>query len=263
MASKMGNSHSQVYLINETICKELNFIWQALHKDFKITFGVPIAFIILRNPTASLLGDCLLLSCGGYSLDLQFWWFMPFPDKIIARTLLHLKNVEDLNFTFINILEHVTIIINYCGALTAYLKDGLTDNPHSLVLCIVDNISGKNWTMHTCKQSITTGCTLARFFCGLLIELDVGINAKWISTMANKIADKILRLKKTHTSTASSFSYDFSKLKQDHADLKHWCFYHPSQELLSMIRQILLTQKLPNLDAVLALKLRGLGRLSG
>jgi hypothetical protein len=81
--------------------------------------------------------------------------------------------------------------------------------------------------------------------------------------MANKIIDKISRLKKTHTSTASSFSHDFSKLKQDHADLRHCRFYHPSQELLSMIWQIMLTQKLPDLDTVQALKLSGLGRLSG
>jgi hypothetical protein len=40
-------------------------------------------------------------------LDLWFWWFMPFPEKIIARMLLHLKNVEDLNFILINVLESV------------------------------------------------------------------------------------------------------------------------------------------------------------
>ena len=107
-------------------------------------------------------------------------------------------------------------------------------------------------------------CTPAKsLFCGLLIGSEVGINVKWISTMANKIADDILRLKKNLTSTTSSFTYDFSKLKQDHADLKHYCFFHPSQELPSMIWQIALTCKMPDLDIGLALKLSGLGRLSG
>jgi len=104
---------------------------------------------------------------------------------------------------------------------------------------------------------------LARFFCGLLIGLEVGINAKWISTEANKIADDISRLKKSLTSTTSSFVYDFSKLNQDHADLKLCRFYHPSQELLLMIWEIALTCKSPDLDLVLALKLSGLGKLSG
>ncbi len=128
----------------------------------------------------------------------------------------------------------------------AYLEDGFTDNPHPVMLCITDNISTKTLTIHTCKKSII-GHNLAHFFCKLLIGLDVGINAKWISTMASKIADKISRLKKTHTSTASSFSYDFSKLEQDHVDLKHCHFYHSSQELLSMIRQIFVDAKIARL----------------
>jgi hypothetical protein len=164
----MVDSHTQVYLINETIHEELKFIRQALQEDSKIPFEVPIAFIIPRTPTASLFGDSSLMSCGGYSSDLQYWWFMPFPDKIVARMLLHFKNNNNQNFISINVLEYVTIIIKYCGTLTAYLEGRFTDNPHSVVLCITDNISAKKWTMHTCKKSII-GRALAHFFCGLLI----------------------------------------------------------------------------------------------
>ena len=92
MAAKMVNTHSQVYIINETMREELNFIRQALQHDSKIPFEVPIAFIIPRTPTASLFGDSSLLSCGGYSIELRFWWFIPFPDEVVAHTLLHLKN---------------------------------------------------------------------------------------------------------------------------------------------------------------------------
>jgi hypothetical protein len=115
--------------------------------------------------------------------------------------------------------------------------------------------------MHTSKISII-GRALAHFFCGLTIGSDVGINAEWIATETNKITEAILRLKKSHTSTSTSFHYDFSKLKQDHADLKHCRFYHPSQELHSLIWKTMLTQKLTNLDSVQVLKLSGLGRLS-
>ncbi len=144
--------------------------------------------------------------------------------------------------------------------LTTYLEDGHREDPHPVVLCVTDNVSAKNWTMHTSKKSII-GCALVRFFCGLMIGSEVGINAKWIAIETNKIADAISRLKKSHTST--SFCYDFSKLKQDHVDLKHCRFYHPSQELLSLIWKTVLTQKSPELDSVQkALKLSGLGRLS-
>jgi len=37
MALKMINSHSQVYLINETMREELKFTWQALHENSKDT----------------------------------------------------------------------------------------------------------------------------------------------------------------------------------------------------------------------------------
>jgi hypothetical protein len=114
--------------------------------------------------------------------------------------------------------------------------------------------------MHTSKKSIISHA-LARFFCGLLIDSDVGIDAKWISTAANKIADKISRIKKS-ANNPSSFKYDFSKLQQDHVELKHCCFFQPSQELLSMIWDILLMQNLPDLSKVLQLKQSGLGKLN-
>jgi hypothetical protein len=103
--------------------------------------------------------------------------------------------------------------------------------------CVTDNTSAKTWTMHTCKKSII-GQALARLFCRLLIGSDFGINAKWIRTITTKIADKILRIKKSNT--PHSFHYDFSKLQQDYAELKHCCFSQPSPELLSMIWEILL-----------------------
>jgi hypothetical protein len=232
-----------------------------LQEDSQISFEAPIAFIIPRTPSACLFGDSSLTSCGGYSTDLHFWWFVPFPNEIIARTLMHLKNNSEQNFISINVLEYVTVILNYCGALTAYLEDTMNEDPHPVVLCVTDNISAKKWTTHTCKKSIIGGA-LARLFCGLMIGSQVGINAKWISTTANKIADKISRLKISHTSTASLFCYDFSKLKQAHVGLKHCCFYHPSQELLTLIWETVLTRKSPDLESIQALRQNGLGRLS-
>jgi hypothetical protein len=259
-AAKMVNHYKQIYVINETMRAEIDFIRQALREDSGISFEVPIAFIIPRTPSASLFGDSSLRACGGYSTELRVWWYIPFPDKIIHRTLLHMRNNEDETFISINCLEYVTIIINYCAAISAVLKDKNITDPHPVVLCVTDNISAKKWTVHTSKKSII-GRALARFFCGLLIGSDVGINAKWISTSANKIADEISRIKKS-TQNPSSFHYDFSKLQQDHVDLKHCCFFQPSQELLFLIWDILLTRKSPDLNKVLLLKQSGFGKLS-
>jgi hypothetical protein len=64
--------------------KKLKFIQQALHRKSKIPFNILIAFIIPRTPMASLFRDSSLLSCGGYSIELWFWWLIPFPDEIVA-----------------------------------------------------------------------------------------------------------------------------------------------------------------------------------
>ncbi len=101
----MVNHYKQIYIINETMRGEIDFIRQALREDSGISFEVPIAFIIPRTPSASLFGDSSLQACGGYSTALRILWYIPFPDKIIQRTLLHMKNNEDKTFILINCLE--------------------------------------------------------------------------------------------------------------------------------------------------------------
>jgi len=145
-------------------------------------------------------------------------------------------------------------------AITAISESNIIDDPSPVVLCVMDNISAKNWTTHTCKKSII-GRALARFFCGLLIGSGVGINATWISTTENKIADDISRIKKS-AHDPFSFQYDFAKLQQDHVELRHCRFFQPSRELLSMIWEILLTRNSPDLNKVWLLKQNGLGKLS-
>ena len=104
-----------------------------------------------------------------------------------------------------------------------------------------------------------------RFFCGLVIESNVGVNAKWISIIKNVIADKISRLKKltaTKPNSPSSHTYDYANLQQEHEELKACSSFHPSHKLLLLIWEILLTQKCPNLSLILSLKPQDLGKLS-
>jgi hypothetical protein len=185
----MVNHHRQFYLINETMQAEIEFIYQALREDSWLKFEVPIAFIIPRTPSAYLFGDSSFQACGGYSTTLRIWWYLSFPDFIVKRTLLHLNNNKDETFILINCLEYATIVINFCVAVTAISEsDNIINDPNPVVLYMTNNISTKNWTTHTCKKSII-GQALARFFCGLLIGLGVGINVTCISTIKNKIAD--------------------------------------------------------------------------
>ncbi len=259
-AARKVNWHYQLYPMNQTMREELSFIASILNPDSGIKFETPISHLIPRTPTASIIGNSSLLMCGGYSVTLKFWWHLTFPKEIVERTLLHLKDNSDKNFISINCLEYVTIIIDYCAALTSLASNKFNDDPHPVVLCITDNTSALNWTLHTSKQ-LAIGWALARFFCGLLIGSDVGINAKWISTIKNVIADKILRLKATHTASPDSPSYDYSNFKQDHKELEACSFFQPSPKLLSFLWEILLTKKCPDLSQILKLRPPDLGRL--
>lgn len=259
-AAQMIHRHPFRYVINETLGEELDFIYNALEPDSGITFKSPIGHIIPRDPTGSMFGDSCLRGCGGYSLSFLFWWHLEFPLEIILRTLLHRSHNDDGLLVSINCLEYITVIINYCAALVALSTNQFTDDPYPVVLSITDNTSAMNWTTHTSKNSMI-GRALARFFCGLMIDSPLGINSKWIATDENKVADEISRIKKEQSNTTTHFSFEYSLLKKQFPELKDCRFFQPSQELLSMIWEIVLTKKCPDLKRVVALKPKDLGKL--
>jgi hypothetical protein len=242
-----------------------NFLSEALEPDSGIVFETPIAHLIPRMHTTSIVGNSMLIACGGYLITLKFWWHLLFPKEVVKQTLLHLKDNSDKTFILINCLEYLTIILNYWASLMAFPSCKVNDDPHPVVLCITDNTSALNWTLHTSKKS-NIGRALAGFFYGLLISLNVGGNAKWISTIKNVIADKISRLKEvinTNSKLPSSHpTYNYAHLQQKHEELKVCNFFQPSHKLLSLIWDILLTQKCPDLNQIWKLEPCYLGKLS-
>jgi hypothetical protein len=141
-----------------------------------------------------------------------------------------------------------------------FYEDSIADDPPPSHPPCDGQYQCKNWTIHTSKKSII-GQALARLFCGLLIDSNVSTNAKWISTLDNKIADDVSRLKATNLST-DTLHYDFSQLKQDHKELKTCHFFHLSPKLLSMIWKILSIQNCPTLSKALEMRPPNLGKLS-
>jgi hypothetical protein len=102
---------------------------------------------------------------------------------------------------------------------------------------------------------------LACFFCSLLINLPLGINSQWISTIDNKIANNISCLKK-HSDNNSSPAFDYTVLKQTYQELRHCSFFQIRPELISLIWDIMLTKEWPNHEEVQTLKQRPLGKLT-
>jgi hypothetical protein len=86
--------------------------------------------------------------------------------------------------------------------------------------------------LHTSKKSII-GRALARIFCGLLIGSNVGVNTKWISTIKNVIANKILRFKTANHEPSSLLTYNYANLQQEQEELKT-CSCLPAESQASL-----------------------------
>ncbi len=177
----------------------------------------------------------------------------------MQRTLLHKKDNSDGRLISINVLEFVTIIINYC-ALHVVTTTSATNNPHPVLLNVTDNASALSWTTGACRKSMISR-RLARFFCSLLIGSPLGINSKWISTNDNKIADDILRIK-MQSVLNSHPPFDYSTLKQRYPELTHCRSFQIQPELISLIWEIMLTERWPCHDEIRRLRLKPLGRLT-
>jgi hypothetical protein len=127
-------------------------------------------------PFAMTIEVSLLEGTGGFSITLRFWWHIYFLDEVVQRTLQFRCSNDDGMLVSINLIEFVTVIINYCTTLHVVQTSTVTDDPHPVILNITDNSSALSWTLHPCKRS-KIGQMLACFFCSLLINSPLGINS--------------------------------------------------------------------------------------
>ena len=260
-AARMVHHSKYQYNINTTMRSEIEFFRMALASKSDVLWETPIAHLIKKTPFAVTVGDSCLDGAGGYSTGLGFWWHLSFPQEVVDRTLLHKPDNSDGRLVSINVLEFVTVVINYCAAVHVITTMAPTDDPHPVVLNITDNRSASNWTSHACLQS-KLGRLLARLFCFLLMDSPVGINSKWIATDENVIADDISRIKRQNKNCSSQPSFDYTTLTQRYPELKACTFFQIEPELLSLIWEIVLTEKWPQLERIRTLRRKPLGKLT-
>ncbi len=135
------------------MCYKIEFFCNKLKPDSGIEWEMPIAHLIPQTPFATLIGDSLLEGAGGFSITVEFWWHIRFPDKVVQRTLQFKTSNNDGMLVSLNVLGFVMVIINYCAALHVVPTSPITDDPHPVILNIADNSSTLSWTLHMCKQS--------------------------------------------------------------------------------------------------------------
>ena len=246
--SRLVHRSKHSYPISAHLAEDIDFFRTALQAASTVPWITPIGHCILRTPCGIPYGDSSLRGCGGYCVALNFWWHLEFPPEIVSRTLLYRKDDSNNDLISINALEFITVILNYCAARHVILTSGiLSEDPHPVVLCKTDNTSALNWVNHRCKGS-PLGRALGRLFVGLLMDSPLGINAEWLNTHDNEIADEISRLKQ---SSHKDFSFDYSQLKQKfHPTLKDCKRWYPTTRLTSIIYRVLLTRQPPALADV-------------
>ncbi len=170
------------------------------------------------------------------------------------------KDKKDGLLISINVLKFVTVIINYCAVLRFVTTMSATNDPYPVLLNVTDNALALSWTTGSCKKS-KVGCLLARFFCLLMINSPVGINSKWINTDDNKIADGISCIKRESATEDSPPLFDYSTLTQMYPELIHCSSFMIQPELISLIWEIVLTERWPCHDEIRKLRQKPLGRL--
>ena len=102
-----------------------------------------------RTPFSKSVGDS---SCKGgvcFSIKLCFWWHLLKPQKLYCRKKVFVKNNSKGRLISINVLEFVSIIVNYCASLLALELDNPTNDPHPILMNEADNTSSssKSWVL--------------------------------------------------------------------------------------------------------------------
>lgn len=238
-ARKIHNLKRKHHL-NQTMIEEISIIRDALSSK-SILKAQPIAHAIPNRQDAICYGDSSLNAAGGWSTDMGFWWYVSWPQKVRSRTIRYLKNGKSKELVDINAMEYATIIINFAASVHYWITQGHGKKKgikYPLIRCFADNTSSESWTVKGCKRSFT-GRRLARLQCALMINNPVGLTSDRVDTETNDIADKISRW-----DNESDVIPGFASLSQEYPQLKCLRRFHPSKELISLVTDALLSEKL-------------------
>lgn len=216
--------------------------------------------MIPRGHDAIAPGDSCLHAMGGFSIEMEYWFYHEWPEELQLRTLKHIKNDKDGELVVINCMEYATFLVGYAAAYYYWVtcrNAGKLGIEYPCVLFLIDNTSAETWTRKGCKNS-TTGRALGRLHCSLMMNSPVGIHSAYINTKANCIADDISRIKKE--------AYIISSILQLHKkypSLGACKRFHPSPELLSYIQDALLSKQLADPLIVRRIVQKNPGKMSG
>ena len=242
-ASRRQHRCDKRYKMPISLRRELALILRLL-KDKTILLCTPFAHIVPREENFETACDSCKEGGGGWSTDLTFWWHIAYKREVVRRA--YLPNNKHGLLVSINSLEFFCVIVNFAAAICALAAGHATiDDVYPVLLNWCDNISACAWVNSKCKESLI-GRRLALVFVGLLLNSNMGIQAEYLNTVKNFIADDISRLRKIATDK-NSFNFDYAKLLSTYPEQLTGCKqFHPSELLLSTLYDVLLNNVSPD-----------------
>jgi len=254
-AARMVHASRRKYRMPKSLKEEIAFMRRLL-MDETIELSTPIGHIVPRDPRWEQAADSCKRSGGGWSVDLKIWWHLVYPEEVIRRA--YLENNKSGLLISINVLEMVCVIVNLASAIFICDHDGLDLATYPVLLNFCDNTAACAWVNDRCKHSLI-GRRLGRLFIALLMSTRIGIQAEWIATLDNFIADDISRLRKA--SGDSDYEHNYAQLKETYPLLASCRQFQPSTILLGMIWDVLLNSASPDPLTLRKLAPNALGKI--
>jgi hypothetical protein len=233
--AKMTHGAREKYRMPDSLKDEIR-IMTALIKDPTIRLETPIAHIVPRDGNYDAAADACKRAGGGWSTDLRFWWHLEWPEDIQRRA--RLPNNKGNQLVSINVLEMICVVINFAAAIHVCWLDGIDLDAFPVLSNDCDNTAAVSWCNVNCKTSML-GRELGKVFVGLLMSTKLGIQAEWISTKMNEIADEISRIH------GKDGEYDYSQLISNYPVLSDCRQFQSSDILLTTIYDVLRNNALP------------------
>ena len=230
------------HFISTSLRTELKFLHSVLARPAEFRWSLPIAHLIPRDPEFYAAGDACLTGAGGYSRNAKFWWYMPWPDEVVAKTLKAYAirvQIDVDKFISINLLEYATILINYAATSQA-LTDGLitTEQPYPVVHIDADNTTAVSWTKKAASANYKSKA-LSLVFVNLTLNNPLGVSSAHIAGVDNIVPDLLSRI--DSSPSAATLPQIFEKYPW----LASCHRFHPSPELISCLLSALLHARAP------------------
>lgn len=235
MATVLWNSKTRVP-ITDNIRAEVCYLHTWL-KDKSRSWEIPMGHVIPRDITIRSTGDSSRKALGAYSDDLQYWfvvYFSPDIQRRMANDDIHINATE-----FVTILLQIAAYITFINTpelIEPYkAQHGLPQEP---VLNVqTDNQVSEVWTARVSAKS-EAGQNLVRLYCQLLQLIPrTKVTASYLQGDLNTIADIISR--PPDDIELTNLSLHHQQIFQTARRLRHYKYFQPSLELLSLISFLL------------------------